>query len=146
MKDKCKPHIIHIYDGQTIKPFEAGKPGFRDIPEGALITEPGSGKAYQTGYWRTDRAVWIEERCIHCFRCWISCPDVAWLTENGRITGIDYRYCKGCGICDRQCPVEAIYMMDEEGSIEKLKTEGHAPPHEGTPEFWPRMGPDIKTD
>ena len=113
MDDKCKPNIIHIYDGDVIKQFGKGKPGFRDIPQGAVITEPGSGRKYLTDYWRTERAVWIPERCIQCFRCWVSCPDMAWKAEDGKITGIDYRYCKGCGICDRQCPVEAIVAGDE---------------------------------
>jgi ferredoxin len=71
---------------------------------------------------------------------------VAWKAENGKVTGIDYRYCKGCGICDRQCPVEAIYMMDEEEAIEKLKTQDHAPPYDETPEFWPKMRKEEKTD
>lgn len=146
MAEKCKPNILHIYDGDTVKPFEIGKPGWGDIPQGAIVTEPGSGKAYHTGYWRTDRAVWIADRCIHCFRCWVSCPDIAWIAKEGKIAGIDYRYCKGCGICDRQCPVEAIYMMDEEEAIDELNTQGHAPPFDDTPEFWPKMERGKKTD
>lgn len=139
MADRCKPQIVHIYDGDAIKPFEKGKPGWRDIPEGAIITKPASGLDYHTGYWRTDRAVWIPERCIQCMRCWVSCPDFAWIAKEGKVVGIDYNYCKGCGICDRECPVEAIHMMDEEEAIEKLKSSGHAPPYDETPEFWPKM-------
>jgi pyruvate ferredoxin oxidoreductase delta subunit len=26
---------------------------------------------------------------------------------------IDYRYCKGCGICAEECPTKAIAMVDE---------------------------------
>jgi pyruvate ferredoxin oxidoreductase delta subunit len=146
MEDKCKPNILHIYDGKIVKPFEAGKPGWADIPQGAVITEAGNGRKYNTGYWRSDRAVFVPERCIQCLRCWVCCPDVAWKVKDGKVTGIDYKYCKGCGICDRQCPVDAIYMMDEEEAIEKLNTKGHAPAYSDTPEFWPKMGKNKKTD
>jgi pyruvate ferredoxin oxidoreductase delta subunit len=46
--------------------------------------------------------------------CWISCPDSAIIVKDGEMKGFDLDYCKGCGICATQCPVNAIEMVDEE--------------------------------
>jgi len=32
-----------------------------------------------------------------------------------KMVGIDYRYCKGCGICAAECRFEAIEMKNEKG-------------------------------
>jgi pyruvate ferredoxin oxidoreductase delta subunit len=39
------------------------------------------------------------------------------LTSDGKLTGIDYSHCKGCGICAEECPVKAIKMVDEKEFI-----------------------------
>ena len=47
--------------------------------------------------------------------CWILCPDDSILVEDGKVVGIDYDYCKGCGICAAECPpkVQAFDMKRE---------------------------------
>jgi pyruvate ferredoxin oxidoreductase delta subunit len=42
------------------------------------------------------------------------CPDTCILVENKKYYA-DYEYCKGCGICARECPADAIQMVAEEG-------------------------------
>ena len=54
---------LHIYDGEPIEEIK-GKPGWRDIIEGAVIADAGNADRYHTGDWRTEKAIWIEERCI----------------------------------------------------------------------------------
>ncbi|MBA7649338.1 Ferredoxin-type protein NapF [subsurface metagenome] len=46
--------------------------------------------------------------CTGCKNCWIYCPETAikWTDENK--PEIEWRKCKGCGICVNECPVEAI--------------------------------------
>ncbi len=71
---------------------------------GGVVTTPGISETYQTGTWRTFRPVHDADQCIHCLACWIACPDSSILVENGKVVGIDYIHCKGCGICTTVCP------------------------------------------
>lgn len=86
------------------------------LPAGCLIDEAASSLRFKTGDWRSQRPVWSEEKCIQCLACWITCPDSAIKVENEKVTGIDYDYCKGCGICAEICPpkASAIEMVREE--------------------------------
>ncbi len=90
--------------------------GWKDIPIGGLITEPGNACEYTTGTWRTFKPIWDAEKCIHCLLCWLFCPDSAVRVKDGKVLGIDYDHCKGCGICAKECPkkVQAISMVLEQ--------------------------------
>lgn len=90
-------------------------PGWKDLPIGGVMTEGGSAEKYGTGDWRTSRPLWDDKKCIHCLLCWVFCPDNAFLVDDGKIVGIDYDHCKGCGICARECPpkVNALAMAPE---------------------------------
>ncbi len=89
------------------------KKGWKEIPKGGLILEAGSSAKYKTGDWRSERPIRDDEKCIHCLLCWIYCPDNAIKVEDGKIKEIDYDYCKGCGVCARECPVDCIEMKPE---------------------------------
>lgn len=80
---------------------------WKEVPIGGLIVEPGNSKVYKTGSWRSFKPVWHEDRCIQCLVCWNSCPEPSIFVTDGKITGIDYDYCKGCGICAKVCPEKA---------------------------------------
>lgn len=103
--------------------------GWREIPRGAVIPEPGNAHHYQTGDWRSFRPIWIKDRCIQCLRCWIMCPDSAIITEDGKVVGIDYSHCKGCGICANECPakVDAIKMVKEDEADDSDKIAPSTP-------------------
>lgn len=87
--------------------------GWRDIPEGGLIIEPGNSVNYKTGSWRAEKPIRDKDKCINCLICWIFCPEGAIYVEDNKITKIDYEYCKGCGICANECPKQAITMEVE---------------------------------
>ena len=95
MSDATKPHT------------------WQSMPQGGIIPDAGNAATYHTGSWRTYRPVWDAEKCIHCLTCWILCPDGSIEVEGGKVTGIDYDHCKGCGICAHECPpkVQAISMI-----------------------------------
>jgi pyruvate ferredoxin oxidoreductase delta subunit len=90
------------------------KPGWKSIPIGGLILKAGNAVEYETGDWRAFRPIRDEEKCTNCLICWILCPDGSILVEDEKLTGIDLAHCKGCGICARECPVDAINMVEEE--------------------------------
>lgn len=85
-----------------------------EFNKGAIIKKPGSTKQYKTGEWRIFRPEIDQEKCIKCGKCWASCPDAAiYKDKQGRFR-INYDYCKGCLICEKECPVKAISHKKEE--------------------------------
>jgi len=80
---------------------------YEDIPLAPITFKDSS--VNKTGAWRTFRPVLHTENCINCNTCWKFCPDAAIKLadeEKGeKAPTIDYDYCKGCGICAHECPV-----------------------------------------
>ncbi|MEW6523584.1 MAG: 4Fe-4S binding protein [Bacillota bacterium] len=101
-------------------------PGWKDLPQGGYILDAGNAEKYLTGDWRSMRPVWDAEKCIHCLFCWIFCPDLSIIVEDGKMKGINYDQCKGCGICARECPkrVQALTMVKEGTAKEGGSTHG----------------------
>jgi pyruvate ferredoxin oxidoreductase delta subunit len=85
------------------------------LGKGAYLGMPGSSVNRKTGDWRTLKPV-KNDKCIHCMICWANCPDSSIIVKEGKMIGIDYEHCKGCGICVSVCPVKgkAIEMIQEE--------------------------------
>ena len=54
-----------------------------------------------------------QDKCIDCMTCWIYCPDDCFLIENNKMVGFKLTHCKGCGICAKMCPKNAINMTEE---------------------------------
>jgi len=95
------------------------KLGWKDIPIGGKITKAGSSIEYETGSWRTFRPVLDKDKCINCMRCWLNCPDMSIRVKDEKMIGFDYDFCKGCGLCAKECPVDAIKMILESEKQEK---------------------------
>lgn len=87
--------------------------GWKDILIGGIIIDAGNSVEYKTGAWRSFRPILDLERCTHCMICWVYCPDSSIQVEDGKVVGIDLDYCKGCGICARECLRKAITMVEE---------------------------------
>uniref|UniRef100_A0A7C2ZCA6 4Fe-4S dicluster domain-containing protein n=1 Tax=Ignisphaera aggregans TaxID=334771 RepID=A0A7C2ZCA6_9CREN len=99
-------------------------PGWRELPPGCVVTKPGSFVERPTGDWRVFRPIINQDKCVRCLMCWAVCPEPAisiadkpYRTATGRewkvSLEIDYRYCKGCGLCVEECPVKAIDFVEE---------------------------------
>ncbi|MCD6590587.1 MAG: 4Fe-4S binding protein [Candidatus Aenigmarchaeota archaeon] len=89
------------------------KAGWKEIPIGGMITKAGSSLLNKTGTWRAFRPIKDDSKCIHCFMCYVHCPENAIRSDGEKVKDIDLDYCKGCGICARICPVKAITMKEE---------------------------------
>ncbi|MBK5211549.1 MAG: 4Fe-4S binding protein [Coriobacteriia bacterium] len=85
----------------------------QDFPEGMVGLEAGNAQFYATGGWRSIRPVWDAEACKDCMLCWINCPDSSIEVADGKMTGINYDHCKGCGVCVKECRFNALKMVSE---------------------------------
>jgi len=54
----------------------------------------------------------VTDECILCEACIIGCESDA-ITEDGIQAHIDVSLCVECGTCEINCPVEAIFYMDQ---------------------------------
>ncbi len=82
------------------------------VTEG-LYGEPGASLVYKTGSWRSNRPIFVQEKCTGCRMCQIVCPDGVVYALDKKKYSCDLDYCKGCGICAQECPVGDIKMVPE---------------------------------
>lgn len=91
--------------------------GYETQPAGGILPEPGN------SIWNdlsVSRSGWMPvldaAKCIHCGVCDLVCPDYCLVWGEGdhegtfqrKLTGVDYRYCKGCLRCIESCPTGAL--------------------------------------
>lgn len=113
-------------------PVVRAKPawGFDTQPAGGVLAAPGNTiwndvSAARSGF----LPVFNRERCIHCALCDLVCPDMCLVWQDGEpggrfareLTGVDYRYCKGCLRCVETCPASCMTKKAETpGLAERL--------------------------
>jgi len=87
---------------------------WKDLEIGSIVTEPGNASQYKTGDWRSQRPTYDFTRCIKCGLCQIFCPEGCIRQNTDGYFEADLYYCKGCGICARECWTKVITMVNEE--------------------------------
>ena len=86
---------------------------WQELTPGGEIYEGGTSRLTLTGEWRSDRPVWLEDKCKQCLLCAPFCPDSSIPVAEGKRLAFDLDHCKGCGICWKVCPFQAIHMEPE---------------------------------
>jgi pyruvate ferredoxin oxidoreductase delta subunit len=97
----------------TVKSKPEDKLTWKEIETGAICTEPGSAAINQTGDWRSRRPTYDFSKCIKCALCQIYCPEGCIEQNPDGTYEADLFYCKGCGICAKECPKKVITMIEE---------------------------------
>ena len=87
---------------------------WKDMEIGCIVTEPGNARAYQSGTWRSQRPTYDFRKCIKCAICQMFCPEGAIEQNKEGYFEANMYYCKGCGICARECWPRVITMVEEE--------------------------------
>ena len=91
-----------------------GELTWRDIELGCIVTEPANARQYQTGMWRSQRPTYDFKKCIKCGICQLFCPEGCIGQNKEGHFEANLFYCKGDGICARECPTKVITMVEEE--------------------------------
>ena len=76
---------------------------------------PGTSLENKTKAWRGQHPVYKQVDCIGCQRCFLGCPEGTVYQIEKKKFDVNLDYCKGCGICAHECPVDDIDMVLEEG-------------------------------
>jgi len=93
------------------------KETWKELTIGTINLDAGNSIKNLTGTWRSgEKPQFIEKNCIQCLFCWLYCPHLAIIVNEGTVKGINYDYCTGCGMCSVECPTKekAIVMVKEE--------------------------------
>lgn len=106
---------------KKLEPKKQWLPTYQELPVGGALMEgrteagmigPGSFIENKVMGWATFRPVRDREKCTMCLLCWFYCPEgtIVRISERGDLM-TNYDYCKGCGVCANECPVDAIKMV-----------------------------------
>ena len=87
---------------------------WKDLEIGSIVTEPGNASQYKSGDWRSQRPTYDFKKCIKCGLCSMFCPEGCIEQNEEGYFEANLFYCKGCGICARECWTQAIAMVEEE--------------------------------
>ena len=79
---------------------------------GAIISSPGNSEPEKKVSFRNFKPITNYSKCIKCGRCWMYCPDIAFKKDKKGFFGNIERFCKGCGLCAKVCPVKCIKMEE----------------------------------
>ncbi|MCD6600234.1 MAG: 2-oxoacid:acceptor oxidoreductase family protein [Dehalococcoidia bacterium] len=100
-----------VKKAEKVYPIEKSL-SWKELNLGFVVTEMGNARSYRTGYWKSERPVRDNAKCIKCGMCALFCPEDCIHQDAEGYFEADEFYCKGCGICARECWTGAITMVE----------------------------------
>lgn len=90
-------------------------PNYRELsPAAGISREAQQRKGVRiTGDIRAQKPMFDSEKCVKCQLCMILCPEGCVYEKDDGAIDVSLTFCKGCGICAHECPVDAIAMVGE---------------------------------
>ncbi len=121
--DEIEPHGKTSPD-TVLEPTELNLAYFKESPslqlESLPISERLTGFEEVHSIGKGDGIIREAERCFscgvcnECGNCFLFCPDMSIITDVKRkLPDFEKDYCKGCGICAKECPRGIINMVEE---------------------------------
>ena len=82
---------------------------WKKMDHGSHVFTAGNAVEFKTGDWRSEKPIWLKDKCKQCMLCFPVCPESAIpVNAAGKIEGFDLDFCKGCLVCMAVCPFDAI--------------------------------------
>ena len=146
--DVCK-HSKKMKDNCSQK-YTQGNLGYSNAPLGGVNLNFGNSVANDLSPSRQGYIpIFIQNRCINCGLCDITCPDMVFQFEPGEYKGkemmvnkgLDYYHCKGCLRCVSICPTHAL-VKDLEDNYERKPWFVPNKDLIRTPDYYEKSGAD----
>ncbi|MBU1862349.1 MAG: 2-oxoacid:acceptor oxidoreductase family protein [Candidatus Omnitrophica bacterium] len=105
-------------------PFGARIKGWEEIASGSVIEDAFTSRVTKTGLWAKKVPVIDPINCKECMQCVSACPEgsIHMNPVSGKPSFVDLNFCKGCGLCEKECPLTTVITMVDKKQVKAART------------------------